>query len=116
MVIVARALTQQPLFLMMDEPASSLDFGNQIKLITQVNRLKNDSLGILMATHSPDHAFMCHADVMVVHDGKIREQGYCNRVITEKMLKEIYDADVSVCSVKGKSNETIRTCVPVIEN
>jgi iron complex transport system ATP-binding protein len=116
MVIVARALAQQPLFLIMDEPASSLDFGNQIKLITQVNRLKDDSLGILMATHSPDHAFMCHADVMVVHGGKIWEPGYCNRIITEQVLKEIYGADVCVCSVKGKSDETIRTCVPVIEN
>ncbi|MDR2681201.1 MAG: ABC transporter ATP-binding protein [Tannerella sp.] len=114
MVIVARALAQQPVFLVMDEPASSLDFGNQIKIIAQVNRLKDDSLGILMATHSPDHAFMCRADVMVVHGGQIRKPGYCNRMITEKVLKEIYDADVCVCSVKGKSNETIRTCVPVM--
>ncbi|MDR3194430.1 MAG: ABC transporter ATP-binding protein, partial [Tannerella sp.] len=50
MVVVARALAQQPAFLMMDEPTSSLDFGNQIKLIRQVNDLKDDSLGILMAT------------------------------------------------------------------
>jgi iron complex transport system ATP-binding protein len=114
MVIVARALAQQPLFLVMDEPASSLDFGNQIRIISQVNRLKNDSLGILMATHSPDHAFMCHAEVMVVHNGEVWKTGHCDRIITEKVLKEIYDADVCVCSVKGKSNESIRTCIPVI--
>jgi iron complex transport system ATP-binding protein len=114
MVIVARALAQQPLFLMMDEPASSLDFGNQIRIITQVNHLKDDSLGILMATHSPDHAFMCRADVMVVHGGKIWKPGNCDRILTEKVLKEVYDADVCVCSVKGKSNETVRTCVPVM--
>jgi iron complex transport system ATP-binding protein len=114
MIIVARALAQQPLFLVMDEPASSLDFGNQIRIITQVNRLKDDSLGILMATHSPDHAFMCNADVMVVHNGKVWKSGNCNRIITEKVLKEVYDAEVCVCSVRGKSNETIRTCVPLI--
>jgi iron complex transport system ATP-binding protein len=114
MVIVARALAQQPVFLVMDEPASSLDFGNQIRIITQVNRLKDDSLGILMATHSPDHAFMCQADVMVVHNGEIWKSGNCDRIITEKILKEVYDANVCVCSVKGKSNETIRTCVPVM--
>jgi iron complex transport system ATP-binding protein len=114
MVIVARALAQQPLFLVMDEPASSLDFGNQVKLITQVNRLKDDALGILMATHSPDHAFMCRANVMVVHNGKIWKTGDCDRIITEELLKEVYGADVCVCSVRGRSNETIRTCVPVI--
>ena len=89
MVIVARALAQQPLFLVMDEPASNLDFGNQIRIISQVNRLKNDSLGILMATHSPDHAFMCRADVMVVHNGTIWKPGTCDRIITEKMLKNL---------------------------
>jgi iron complex transport system ATP-binding protein len=114
MVIVARALAQQPLFLVMDEPASSLDFGNQIRVIAQVNRLKNDSLGILMATHSPDHAFLCKADVLVVHRGKLWKSGDCDRIITEKVLREVYDADVCVCSVKGKSNETFRTCVPVM--
>jgi iron complex transport system ATP-binding protein len=114
MIIVARALAQQPVFLVMDEPAASLDFGNQIRVISQVNSLKNDSLGILMATHSPDHAFLCKADVVVVHRGKIWKSGDCNRIITEKVLKEVYDANVCVCSVKGKSNETLRTCVPVI--
>jgi iron complex transport system ATP-binding protein len=114
LVIIARALAQQPLFLIMDEPASSLDFGNQIRIITQVNRLTDASLGVLMATHSPDHAFLCRAGVMVVHEGRIWKTGDCNGVITEEVLKEVYDADVCVCSVKGKSNETIRTCVPLM--
>ena len=39
----------------MDEPTSSLDFGNQIKLIKQICESKDESLGILMATHSPDY-------------------------------------------------------------
>ncbi|MDR2765565.1 MAG: ABC transporter ATP-binding protein [Tannerella sp.] len=115
MVIVARALAQQPAFLMMDEPTSNLDYGNQIKLIRQVNELKNDSLGILMATHSPDHAFMCDADVMVVHDGTVRPQGNCNRIITEAVLKELYGVEVKICSVRDASPDTIRkTCIPMV--
>ncbi|MDR3260388.1 MAG: ABC transporter ATP-binding protein [Tannerella sp.] len=115
MVVVARALAQQPAFLIMDEPTSNLDFGNQIKIINQVNQLKNDSLGILMATHSPDHAFMCGAEVVVVHREGIWQRGNCNRVITQPVLKEIYGVDVTVCSVPDKLSGTVRrTCMPVV--
>ena len=40
--------------------------------------MKNNELGIVMATHSPDHAFMCDANVSVVHDGKILNSGHAN--------------------------------------
>jgi iron complex transport system ATP-binding protein len=114
MVIVARALAQQPSFLVMDEPTSGLDFGNQIKIISQVNELKYDSMGVLMATHSPDHAFLCRAGVMVAHNGKIWKTGDCNQIITENVLKEIYDVDVRICSVKEGENHSVKTCMPVM--
>jgi len=115
MVIVARALAQQPAFLVMDEPTSNLDFGNQVKIITQVNQLKNDAMGIIMATHCPDHAFMCDADVIVAHNGTIMQSGYCKNVITENVLRDIYDVDVCVCSVKNKANKELKTCMPLIK-
>jgi iron complex transport system ATP-binding protein len=110
LTIVARALAQQPAFLIMDEPTSNLDFGNQIKILNQVNKLKTDSLGILMATHSPDHAFMCDADVTVIHNGEIWKQGNCNQVITAEILREIYDADVSIHRIESR-----KTCIPLME-
>ncbi|OAV63785.1 putative ABC transporter ATP-binding protein [Bacteroidales bacterium Barb6XT] len=113
MVIVARALAQQPSFLIMDEPTSSLDFGNQLKIINQVNKLKNDSLGILMATHSPDHAFMCEADVAVIHNGMIWKQGDSKEVITEEVLKDIYDVNVKICTAGAESSRKI--CLPVLD-
>jgi iron complex transport system ATP-binding protein len=115
MVIVARALAQQPSFLIMDEPTASLDFGNQIKIINRVNELKNDALGILMATHSPDQAFMCNAEVAVVHNGGIRHQGHCEQVITDELLNEIYGVEINVCDVMNKKSEYAgRICVPAL--
>ena len=111
MVIVARALAQQPSFLIMDEPTSSLDFGNQIKIIRQVNDLKDESLGILMATHAPDHAFMCDVDVAVVHQNKIWKRGYCNDVITTDVLMEIYRTNISVCSVDDGNGFPHTVCI-----
>ncbi|MDR1809996.1 MAG: ABC transporter ATP-binding protein [Prevotella sp.] len=113
MVIIARALAQQPAFIIMDEPTSSLDFGNQIKVIRQVNRLRSNSLGILMATHSPDHAFMCNADVSVVHNGSLRWRGHCNTVINETLLQEIYGVRVSIAEASGGCSRKV--CIPTVE-
>jgi iron complex transport system ATP-binding protein len=116
MVIIARALAQQPLFMVMDEPTSNLDFGNQIKVIRQVNLLKGNSLGILMATHSPDHAFMCDADVAVVHKNRIWKQGYCNDVITRDALQEIYGVDVIISTISNAMEDAClrKICIPGI--
>lgn len=114
MVIVARALAQHPSFLIMDEPTSSLDFGNQIKIIRQINELKNQSLGIMMATHSPDHAFMCDARVAVVHNKSIWQQGDSHEIVTETLLKTIYGVDVSISEMNLSAGNARMVCVPTI--
>lgn len=114
MVIVARALAQQPAFLIMDEPTSSLDFGNQIKIIQRINALKNNKLGILMATHSPDHAFMCDANVAIVHNQSIWKYGYSNDIIKEDILHSIYGVDIKVRALTTGENTERMVCIPTV--
>jgi iron complex transport system ATP-binding protein len=67
-----------------------------------------------MATHSPDHAFMCEARVAIVHDGRLWKTGHANEIITEEILKEIYGVDVKVRSLGNKPECGRFVCVPTV--
>nr|WP_158785327.1 ABC transporter ATP-binding protein [Pantoea sp. BAV 3049] len=56
LVLIARALVQQPQLMLLDEPAASLDFGHQIALLEQIQQLKKSGMTLLIATHHPMHA------------------------------------------------------------
>ena len=110
MVIFARALAQEARFIILDEPTSNLDYGNQVRVIRKINELKKQSVGILMATHSPDHAFMVASKVIMIHDGVLYKSGIPNATITSENLKNIYGIDVNVFD----TCECRKVCVPVI--
>lgn len=115
MVLIARAMAQQAKILIMDEPTSNLDFGNQIKIINHINNLKNKNIAIIMTTHSPDHVFLCASKVIVFQDGKQACVGEPNNIITENLLSEVYGVDVNVCRVNTNKNKQVSVCIPNID-
>ena len=85
MVLIARALTQQPQLLIMDEPTSNLDYGNQVRVLEQVCRLAQDGLGVVMTSHFPDQAFLCSATVALLRRTGGIVVGTAAEVITEEI-------------------------------
>lgn len=96
LVIIARALAQSPQFLLMDEPTSHLDFGNQIRTLQLIMKLAASGIGIMLTTHSPDHAFICASRVLAMHQGRIISEGSPQQVIDRCLLKKMYDSDIDV--------------------
>ena len=58
LVMLARVLAQQPDVLLMDEPTSHLDVGNQIRIIRTVIDLSRKGMSVVMTSHFPDHALL----------------------------------------------------------
>ena len=56
LVLLARALAQEPQFIVLDEPTASLDFGNQGKVMREIRALAAAGHGVLFTTHDPNHA------------------------------------------------------------
>ncbi|NLY70255.1 MAG: ABC transporter ATP-binding protein [Clostridiales bacterium] len=114
LVLIARALAQEPKILVMDEPTSNLDYGNQIRLLNHIKRLAGQGLSIIMSTHHPDHALFCGGKAIMLKDGQILCSGSVDEVITEDNLKNIYGIDVEIANAQIKNGKLHKICIPVV--
>ncbi|NTV46023.1 MAG: ABC transporter ATP-binding protein [Chlorobiales bacterium] len=115
MVIIARALTQEARFIILDEPTSNLDFGNQVRVIQKIRELRKQSLGILMSTHFPDHAFMLASKVIVMDRGLLYRFGEPETTLTPETLKKIYGVEVQVFDTPPNGTPARKVCAPVLK-
>ncbi len=108
-VLIARALAQESKFIIMDEPASNLDFLNQKKMLDTIINLRKLNIGILMSTHTPDHAFIC-ADyaILIFKSGKYT-YGLVDDIIKTDNLTQAYDVNIKVLENQS-DGEIIKTC------
>lgn len=113
MVLIARALTQDPKLIVMDEPTSSLDYGNQVKVLQQIGRLAGEGISIIMTTHFPDYAFLCDSKVCLILGGDRILIGDASEIVTERNLKDAYGVDIRILSDAIDGVGVIRSCVPV---
>ena len=105
-------LCQKPEILILDEPTSHLDFGNQIKLLEIIDNLAKSGLSIIMSSHFPDHAFLASNKVAIMKDRSFIGFGSPNEVITEDNLKKAYSIDVKLINLKDER----KICVPLKTN
>jgi iron complex transport system ATP-binding protein len=115
LTLIARALTQQPRLLIMDEPTASLDFGNQQLVLSRMRSLANEGMGVLMVTHDPGHAFYCADRVLVMHEGRIICDDTPQAAITTERMHTIYNAQVRVVRVEVEPGRFEPACIPLKE-
>lgn len=96
-VIIAKALTQEPVLLFLDEPTSHLDIGHQIRildLLKGLNRKKN--LTIVMVLHDLNLASEYCNRLILLNDGRIFKEGTPQEVLTYQNIEAVYKTVVVV--------------------
>lgn len=112
-VLIARALAQEADFIIMDEPASNLDFANQRKLLTVIKNMKSLNKGIIIASHNPDHAFACCDKALLVAKDKTYKIGLVKEIITSENLTSSFGVEIKVVNAKD-GDKSITACTLII--
>jgi len=115
MTLIARALVQDGTILVMDEPAAALDLRNQATVLSTVRDLADESHGVIMTSHNPDHAFMIASRALLITRERRILSGPVNEVLSEANLQEAYGTRVRVIDTLDDDGRPTRTCVPSLE-
>ena len=90
MVILARALAQEPRLLLLDEPSSALDLKHRATLIRTLARLRETkNLGVIMVTHDLQLSGAFDR-ILALRCGEVAATGTPDEVLRDNLLREVY--------------------------
>jgi iron complex transport system ATP-binding protein len=96
-VILARALAQQPLLLLLDEPTLHLDIGAQVDLLATLRRLAAENrYTIAVVTHELNLAAEYADQVVLLQKGKSLRVGSPAAVYQRDLLEQVFHASLTV--------------------
>ncbi|HLX29000.1 MAG TPA: ABC transporter ATP-binding protein [Casimicrobiaceae bacterium] len=110
LVMIARALAQAAPVLVLDEPTTSLDFGNRLRVLAEVDRLRARGMTILFSTHEPDQA-LAHADrALLLFDGRMLAFDSVERALTPENIERLYGTKVQLVKIDERSYACVPRC------
>lgn len=116
LVLIARALASDCDLLVLDEPASSLDFRNQDIILSTLRRVAAENgLTVLLTTHFPQHAIHLANKVLLMHDVDRHLWGEASEMLTERHLEALYGLPIRTVQV-DHDGQTASSVIPVFSH
>ena len=92
-VVLARAIAQDPKFMILDEPTNHLDIRYQLEILEIVKGL---GIGVLAALHNLEDAARYCDYLYVLKNGTVVAQGKPEEVLTESLIESVYGIQCKV--------------------
>ncbi len=112
LVLIARALLQNSAFIILDEPTSNLDYGNQLMVLEKLKELNRNGVGIIYSTHNPELALTYSSKILTLNRGKIATYSSPDKLVEESKLEELYGRKLYIRKVFTGENERY-VCAPM---
>lgn len=106
--LLARAVAQGAAVLILDEPAASLDFGNQARILDILAGLAAGGLAVVMTTHHPDHAQDIGTRILALRQGRVIASGPASALMNDGFLSGLYQTPIRVL----RSPDGLAACRP----
>lgn len=95
--ILARALSQQPSLLLLDEPTQHLDIGGKVELLRRLRRLVEENRQtVIVVTHELDLAADFADRIVLLHKGKSLRAGTPAEVYEREVLEEVFQTPLEI--------------------
>jgi iron complex transport system ATP-binding protein len=96
-LVIARALTQQPKAMLLDEPTANLDVSHQVEVLDLVKSLcLEQSLTVIIALHDLNLAAQYCDRLVMLNGGRVHAEGTPLDILTTQNIKQVYGAEVCV--------------------
>ena len=102
LVLLARALAQQPKLLLLDEPTSHLDLSNKALLIKLLRTLNKQGVSVLFTTHEPEVASQLADQMVLMRNGQVMGSGAAEAVFDSETLSALYGVPVKVVEIESR--------------
>ena len=95
-VLLARALTQQPRLLLLDEPTAGLDVQHQLQVFTLIRDLVGQGLTAIAVVHDLNLAARFCDRLVLLDRGRVHARGRVRDVLTPENLASVFRVEATV--------------------
>ncbi|MFH0826316.1 MAG: ABC transporter ATP-binding protein [Candidatus Omnitrophota bacterium] len=97
MVLIAKALAQQPKVLFLDEPTSHLDIGHQVQIMSLIKELnQKHNITVIVVLHDLNLASEYCDRLLLLNEGRAYKLGEPEEILTFQNIEEVYKTLVIV--------------------
>ncbi|MDE0030956.1 MAG: ATP-binding cassette domain-containing protein [Deltaproteobacteria bacterium] len=103
-VLISRALMARPYLMFLDEPCAGLDPGAREGLLAALQELgrTTDATALVYVTHHIEEILPAFEKTLVLKGGRVFRSGETGKVITEMLLRELYETPLALRRSNGR--------------